>query len=74
MLNSVLVMKLTWSAASDGIALTIRNSAINAIAAMIVAPAAIAIEWKMVSPRRLLPLLRVDPGGGLVAMGGFSPI
>ena len=42
--NSELVMKLTLSAASDGIARISRKSAISAIAPMIVAPAAIAIE------------------------------
>ena len=69
-LNSVLVRKLTWSAASDGIALTIRNSAISAMAAMIIAPAAIAIEWKMVSPRRLVPPLRDDRGWWFGRHGG----
>jgi hypothetical protein len=55
-------------------ALMIRNSAINAIAAMIVPPAAMAIAWKIESPRRLFPLLRVDALAGLVGMERFSPI
>ena len=42
--NSELVMKLTLSAASDGIARINRKRPISAIAPMMVAPAASAIE------------------------------
>ena len=59
--NSVLVRKFAWLACSDGIALTIRNSAIRAIAPMMVAPAAIAMDLKTVSPHRPSPCFKADP-------------
>ena len=54
-LNSELVMKLALFACNDGTALMIRNSAISAIALMIVAPAANAREPKIRSPHRPPP-------------------
>ena len=54
-LNSELVMKLALFACSYGTACTISNSAMSAIAAMIVAPAARAREPKTLSPHRPLP-------------------
>ena len=50
--NSVLVRKFAWLACSDGTALMIRNSAIRAIAPMMVAPAAVAIALNTASPQR----------------------
>ena len=54
--------------------LIIRNSAINAIAPMMVAPAAMAIESKMVSPRPAPWPFKADAGVGFDGMSGVSPI
>ena len=59
-------------ACNDGTARMIRNSAINAIAAMIVAPAAVATERKIRSPQRppeRSPLI----GGGGGGTGAVCP-
>ena len=72
--HSVLGTKLAWLACSDGIALMIRKSAIRAMAPMMVAPAATAMDLKTVSPQRLPPCLNADPVPGLVGMSGVSPI
>ena len=62
--NCELVMKFAWFAASDGTARINRKRPISAITPMMVAPAATAIEWKMVSPHRRAPLRR-DAGIGV---------
>ena len=71
--NSELVMKLALLACSDGIARMIRKSAIRAIAPMIVAPAAIAIDLKTRSPHRPSPAFSPELLPGLVGIVGVSP-
>ena len=64
----MLVRKFAWLACSDGIALMIRNSPIRAIAPMMVAPAAIAMDLKTVSPQRSVASLQGRSRPGLVGI------